>query len=188
MRDEAIGADDVDHAPAGGKRHADLRHARIARAGGGIDLLTQRNLLREGHEAERIVGAVHRLVGACRRRSGFALARVQQLQGGGGALDRRFADLVGVGEGGGLAGYAAEAEPGGAVVIGGLQPPVVEAEGLADTVLEIKLAVVLTGEVPVRQTLGAVGIEIAIEEVPWIGGDHACLSAGPPMSTKRRSQ
>ena len=47
---------------------ADLGDARIAGAGRGVDLLAQRDLVGERDEAERIVGAVHRLVGARRRR------------------------------------------------------------------------------------------------------------------------
>ena len=50
------------------KRDADLRDARIAGARRGVDPLAQRDLVGEGHEAERIVGAVHRLVGPLRRR------------------------------------------------------------------------------------------------------------------------
>ena len=37
--DKAIGADDLDHAPAGRKADADLRHTRVTCAGGGVDLL-----------------------------------------------------------------------------------------------------------------------------------------------------
>ena len=66
--DEAVGADDVDHAPAGGERDADLGDARVARAGRGVDPLAQRDLVGERNQAQRIVGAVHRLVGALRRR------------------------------------------------------------------------------------------------------------------------
>ena len=66
--DEAVGADDVDHAPAARKRDADLRDARVAGAGGGVDLLAQRDLVGERDRGQRIVRAVHRLVGPRRRR------------------------------------------------------------------------------------------------------------------------
>ena len=122
---------------------ADLHDARIAGPRRGVDLLAQRDLLGERDEAERVFGAIHRLVGALRRRRGRALARVEQLERRCGALDRRFADLVGVGEGGGLAGHAAQAEARGAVIIGGLQPAVVEAERLARAILQVKLAIVV---------------------------------------------
>ena len=71
--DEAVGADDVDHAPARRQADADLSDARIAGARRGVDPLAQRDLLGEGDEAQRIVGAVHRLVGAPRRRRRRAL-------------------------------------------------------------------------------------------------------------------
>ncbi len=61
--DEAVGADDVDHPPAGGQRHRDLDDARIAGPRGGIDPLAERDLAGERDEAERIVGGVDRLVG-----------------------------------------------------------------------------------------------------------------------------
>ena len=142
-----------------------------------------------GTRLKRIVGAVHRLVGARRRRHGFALAEIEQLQGRRGALDRRLADLVGVGEGGGLAGHAAQAEARGGVIIGGLQPAVVEAERLARAILKVQLAVVAAGEMLRGEPPRAIGIEAAVEKAPGIGRGHAAwLSAGPPMRTKRRSQ
>ena len=114
------------------KRHADLRDAGIAGARGGVDLLAQGDLVGERDQRQRVVGAVHRLVGARRRtRRAGRCAGSSSLQGRGGALDRGGADLVGVGEGGGFAGHAAQAEPRGGVKIGGLQPAVVEAERLA---------------------------------------------------------
>ena len=45
--DEAVAADDVDHAPARGKADADLRDARIAGARRGVDPLAQRDLVGE---------------------------------------------------------------------------------------------------------------------------------------------
>ena len=63
--------------------------------------------------------------------AGARLGRIEQLQCRRGALDRRRADLIGVGESGGLARDAAQAEARGGVVIGGLEPAVVEAERLA---------------------------------------------------------
>ena len=66
--DEAVAADDVDHAPACGEADADLRDARIAGPRRGVDPLTQRDLFGERERGERVLGAVHRLVGALRRR------------------------------------------------------------------------------------------------------------------------
>jgi hypothetical protein len=67
VSDEAVGSDDVDHAPRAGERHRHLDDSRIARTGGGVDLLAERHLLREGDEAERIGIGVERGVGSARR-------------------------------------------------------------------------------------------------------------------------
>ena len=141
--DEAVAADDVDHAPAAAS--ATLTWAtRGSRARAAASIRWhKRDLVGERDEAQRIVGAVHRLVGARRRRRRRALRRIEQLERRGGALDRGLADLVGVGESGGLAGHAAQAEARGGVIIGGLQPAVVEAERLARAILKIELAVVV---------------------------------------------
>jgi TldD protein len=56
-----------------------------------------------------------------------------------------LADLIGVREGGSLAGHAAQPEARTAVIIGGLEPPVVEAERLACAILKEEFAVVVTG-------------------------------------------
>ena len=82
---------------------ADLFDARIARSRGGVDLLAQRDLPGERDRRQRVVGAVHRLVGARRRRGGRALGRIEQAQGRRGAVDRGDAQFIGVGEGGGFA-------------------------------------------------------------------------------------
>ena len=101
--DEAVGADDLDHAPASDQRDADLLDPRVARSRGGIDLLAQRDLAGERDRRQRVVRAVHRLVGARRRRGGRALGRIEQAQGRRGAVDRGDAQFIGVGEGGGFA-------------------------------------------------------------------------------------
>ena len=52
MGDEAVGADDVDHAPrCPASADRDLGDARIAGAGGGVDLLAERDLARERDQA-----------------------------------------------------------------------------------------------------------------------------------------
>jgi hypothetical protein len=124
-----------------------------------------------------------------RRRGSIGLARIEEFQRGRGALDRRFADFVGMGEGGGLTGNAAQPEPRSGVIIGGLQPAVVEAERLARRILEEKLAVVMRRQVLRREIARRIGIEGPVKEPPRIGSGHAaCWSAGPPSRTKRRSQ
>src|SRR5690606_42093165 len=62
------------------------------------------------------------------------------------AADRRFGQLVRLGEGGGLADDAAQAKARLGVEIGRLQPPVVEAEALRGDILEIEFPVVAAGE------------------------------------------
>ena len=109
-RGEAVGAEDVDHAPARRQRHADLDDTRIASAGSGIDPLTQRDFVCEWNKAQRILGPVHRLIGARGRSGWLGRARIEQLERRGSAVDRGFADVVGVSEGGGLARDAAKAE------------------------------------------------------------------------------
>ena len=53
MRDKAIGADNLDHRPAGRQAGADLRYAGIARPGGGVDRLEQFDLVSKWHGIER---------------------------------------------------------------------------------------------------------------------------------------
>src|SRR3546814_5582674 len=49
-REEAVGADDLDHRPASGERDRHLRDARVAGAGGGVDPLTEVDLFRRSEE------------------------------------------------------------------------------------------------------------------------------------------
>ena len=72
--DEAVGADDLDHAPRARQPDRDLRHARIARARGGVDRLAQVHLVGERHQIERIGVGVEVAVGALRRRGLGAVA------------------------------------------------------------------------------------------------------------------
>src|SRR6185369_11385649 len=116
-----------------------------------------------------------------------ALRRIEQLQRRRRALDRRLADLVGVGEGGRLAGDSAQAEPGGGVIVGGLQAAVVETECLARCILKVELAVVVTREMFGGEAACAFGFEASIEKMTRVGSGHAAWSsAWPPMRTKRR--
>ncbi len=188
-RDKAVAAHDVDHAPACSEGDADLHDARVTGPRGRVDLLAEGDLFGEGHDAERIVGTVHGLVGALRRGGWRGPRGVEQLQRRCGAFDCRFTDFVRVRESGGLAGHPAQPEARRAVIIGGLQPAVVEAERLAGAVLEIELSVVVSGKMRRGETPGAVRVERTVKETPRIERGHAAsLSAGPPMKTKRRSQ
>jgi hypothetical protein len=96
-----------------------------------------------------------------------------------------------VGEGGHLAGHAAQAEARAGVEVGGLQPAVVEAERLGHPMLQVKLAIVVAGEMLGGERGGLGRIERCGRG--GRGGSRlahwACgWSAGPPSSTKRRSQ
>ena len=81
-----------------------------------------------------------------------------RLGGSGRAPDRRLAQLIGMGEGGGLAGDAAKAEAGLGVEIGGLQPAVVEAEALRSGILQIELAIVAMAERLAGEAEGGGGV------------------------------
>ena len=98
-----------------------------------------------------------------------ALGRIEQLQRLRGAFDRGGADLIGMGEGGRFAGDAAQAEARAGVIIGGLQPAVVEAERLVTSILEVELAIVVRGEMPRGERGRLGGIERAIEKVARVG-------------------
>ena len=76
-----------------------------------------------------------------------------------------------MGEGGGLARDAAQAEARLGVEIGGLQPAVVEAEALRRGILEIELAIVAALQRVGGEAERGVGIEAvgAVEEAAGIG-------------------
>jgi hypothetical protein len=131
-------------------------------------------------------------IGARRRRGVRPLGGIEQLKRRGGTVDGGGADLAGVGEGGHFAHHAAQAEAGGDIIVGGLQPAIVEAERLVDGVLKVKLPVVMGSEVLVGEALGLGRIERPVEKRARVCVHAACgaspVSAGPPSSTKRRSQ
>ena len=85
-----------------------------------------------------------------------------------------------MGEGGGLARDAAQAEAGLGVEIGGLQPAVVEAEALRGGILEIELAIVAALERVGGEPQRRVGIERvgAVEEAAGIGAVRIWSSPG----------
>ena len=78
-------------------------------------------------------------------------------------------EVIRVGEGGGFAGNSPQPKPGGAVVIGRLQPPVVEPERFARRILEVKLAVIVPGEVPCGKRMGSARFQAAVEKPSRIG-------------------
>ena len=160
------------------QRDADLRDPRVAGTGGGVDRLAQLDLAANGiADSGSSAPYIARLVrggGGGGARPG----RIEQLERLRGAVDRGRADLVGVGEGGGLAGDAAQAEARAGVEVGGLQPSVVEPERFGHAILEVELAIVMARRGGGRRGAGLVGIELAaVEEVARIGA-HAPDWAG----------
>ena len=90
-----------------------------------------------------------------------------------------------MGEGGGLARHAAQAEAGLGVEIGGLQPAVVEAEALRGGILKVELAIVAALQRVGGEAQGGIGIEPvgAIEEAAGICA-HASHIGGPRRKSK----
>src|SRR3546814_10865395 len=88
------------------------------------------------------------------------------------AADRRGADVAGMGKAGHLARHGAQAETGVGRIIGGLEPPVVEAEALGRAILQVKLAIVGLGKGVPGESLREIGVERvgAVEEAAGIGG------------------
>jgi len=70
----------------------------------------------------------------------------------------------------------------------GLQPAVVEAEALACRILQVELAVVVGRQMPCRKAGRGVRVEAPVEEPARVAAGQDGRSAGPPSSTKRRSQ
>ena len=145
------------------------RDARIAGPGRGVDLLAQRDLVGERDQAQRIVGAVHRLVGALRRRSrrarggssSFSVAAARSIAASLISLAWAKAVVSPV--------TPRRPKPGAGVIVGGLQPTVVEPERLAGAVLKVELAIVVGRQMLGREPLRAVGIEAAVEEPARVG-------------------
>jgi hypothetical protein len=181
MRDEAVRANDLDHAPAAGERHRDLHDTRVAGARGRVDPLAERDLLREGNGAQRIGIGVKRGVRATRRGRLGSRHRIEHRHRLGRAPDGGLGKLVGMGEGGGLAGDAAQAEARLGVEVRRLQPPVVKAERLGRRILEEELAIVAAlerfgGEPERRVGIKSLG---TVEEAAGIGGNvHAADIVG----------
>ena len=127
---EAIGAENFNCRPIGREAARNLRHARIARAGGGIDRLEQFDLFGKAQRVERRGVSVEVAVVLARRRGWLGFCRIEQLQRLAGAADRCFADLIGMGKAGHFPRNPAQAKPGIARIVGGFEPPVVEHERL----------------------------------------------------------
>ncbi len=143
---EAVGADDLHHAPAACQAGADLRDARVFCARHGVDGLQKRHLVFERHAVQRAGIGIEVAIAAPGRSGAAGGGGIEQLQRFARAPDCRLADFVGVGETGHLARHAAQTKAAVARIIGRFQPSVIPAECLAGHVLQIQFAIVAPRE------------------------------------------
>src|SRR3546814_11158904 len=101
------------------------------------------------------------------------------------AADRRGADVAGMGKAGHLARHGAQAETGVGRIIGGLEPPVVEAEALGRAILQVKLAIVGLGKGVPGESLLEIGVGSAERRV---GKEcvSTCRCRGSPCNSKKK--
>ena len=173
--DEAIGAHDLDDGPAARQADADLCDTRIAGAGGGIDFLAERDLLRKGHQFQRIAIGIKVPVILARRGGRLILGRVKQLQCFARTPDGGLAHIIGVAEPRHLARNTAQAETRAGGIIRHFQTAIVKTETFGRAILQIELPVIAGLERLARQTLGRIGVKQAglIQIGTGIGISHA---------------
>src|SRR3546814_9134020 len=72
-------------------------------------------------------------------------------------------------------------------IIGGLEPPVVEAEALGRAILQVKLAIVGLGKGVPGESLREIGVERvgAVEEAAGIGGACHAADIGAPRRPRK---
>ena len=186
-RGETVRADDLHHRPAARQAYRYLRDARIPRAGGGVDLGAERDLLGEGHDFERVGVGIEMAIGALRGRSGLSLGGIEQGERLRRLGDRRFAQVIGMGKAGHLARHAAQTKARIGRIVGGLQSTVVEAEALARAILQIEFAVVALAERLRGQAARAIGIEQAgtVEEAAGVGEQGCGIGHAPDIGAHR---
>ena len=108
---------------------------------------------------------------------------IEQAQRFPGAGNGRSRNLVGMGKAGHLARHPAQAEAGIARIVGGFQPAIVKAEGLAGGELQEQFAIIAVRQRAADQRLRLCGVELAIEQAARIEAQWPA-----PASTKRLSQ
>ena len=128
--------------PRAGERGGDLPHARILRAqmasiSGSSFAFPRRSASRSGCRRRRDGVGARRRIG---KRPG--ITGLHRRDGVGGAQQRGFREFAGMRIAGRLAGHGAQAESLVGLVVGRLQPAIVEHQRLALALLEIELAVV----------------------------------------------
>src|SRR3546814_13342501 len=99
-------------------------------------------------------------IGALGRRGWLRLGGIKQGQRLGRAANCRFADVIGLGKAGHLAGYAAQAKARISAVIGGFQPSAIKSEALAREILGVNLTIVAIFNRIMRLTPGSFGIKL----------------------------
>ena len=132
----AVAAQDFDHVPAAEQAGRHLHHARIAGAGGSVDLLHQRHLGGKIHASQRIgIGIAPGIGGHRRHRHGAAVAVTHHLDGVGSARDGGVGEIIGVGKGSHLASHTAQAKTLHRIEAGRFQPAIIKGETLGHAIL-----------------------------------------------------
>src|SRR5574343_217869 len=141
----AVGTGDQNHLVFAGQRGHYLHHARVEGAGETFQALQQLDLGVGRQRGDRVVWHVER-IGYGRRQKlpefGILSERTDGPHGVGGVAERPRADVVGVGEGGLLAGQRAHADALVDVETARLDDALVQAPGLGARILEIEVGIV----------------------------------------------
>ena len=196
----AVGPDQFDRLPVARERCRHLADPVVEAAGIGVDLLQQRDLVFEALCAERIVVDIKCAVGAGRRFRRFAaVPRLDRVDRRGGALQRGFGKLRGMGIAGRFTRDGAQAEPLGGVEAGRLEPAVVEHQRFGLAVFQEQLAVVAVAERVGHDPLRPVAVKFRVGEkdagivlchgrlFPWLACGHTLLVPRPPIQGSLRA-
>ena len=160
-----VGAQDLDHLPAGAEGDRHLPHARVLGARIGVDGLQEPHLGLEARRAQRIFVPVEADIGAAG--SLGIVAAVAALDGPhrvGGARQRALGQVGGMGIAHGLVLDGAQPETLRGVVGGLLETPVVERQHLGLAIFEEELAVIGAFEAVGEMTPGVVAVEAGAVE------------------------
>ena len=156
----AVGAHDLHRLPLAvhGRHH--LRHARVLRAGIGVDLGQQRGAHGEVGGTQRVLIAVEALVGCLwGRREGALVAGADGAHAVGGAGQRVMGDLAGMGVAGGLARHRPQPETERGVGTRRADAAVLQGQRLALPVFEEQFAVIGPGQRLGDEMLGGGTVE-----------------------------
>ena len=185
----SVTAQDFNNIPAAEQAGRHLHNARIAGAGGSIDLLHQRHLGGKIHASQRIgIGIAPGVGGHRRHRHGAAMAITHHLDGVGSARDGGVRQIIGVGKGGHLAGHAAQAKALHRIETGGFQPAIIKGKTFGHAILQIKFAIIAAVQRVSDLRGGAIGIKpgIGVEQLGGIRCGHG-QDMGQPWPKGKRS-